>query len=93
MGGVTSMPLWQVALGLNQARHLLMTGRIVDGREAERIGLVTMPVTADELDATVESIVTNRIAVPHEGALMNKEALNASLEIMGVGALVRYHGR
>lgn len=93
MGGVSSMPLWQVALGLKQARYLLMTGRTVDGREAERIGLVTMAVPAAELDATVDGIVADCLEVPFEGALMNKEALNTSLEIMGVGALFRYHGQ
>ncbi|MFN0145126.1 MAG: enoyl-CoA hydratase/isomerase family protein [Dehalococcoidia bacterium] len=93
MGGVSSMPLWQVALGLKQARYLLMTGRVIDGREAERIGLVTMAVPAGELDATVESIVADCLEVPFEGALQNKEALNTSLEIMGVGALFRYHGQ
>src|SRR5439155_17204504 len=39
MGGVSSMPLWQVALGYKKARYLLLTGRVVDGREAERIVL------------------------------------------------------
>ena len=31
--------------------------------------------------------------MPYEGQLQNKEALNTSLEIMGVGALFRYHGQ
>jgi enoyl-CoA hydratase len=93
MGGVSSMPLWQVALGLKKARYLLMTGRVIDGIEAERIGLVTLAVPPEELDATVESIARDCLAVPFEGALQNKEALNTALEIMGVGALFRYHGQ
>jgi len=93
MGGVSSMPLWQVALGLKKARYLLMTGRVIDGIEAERIGLVTLAVPPAELDATVDAIVRDCLAVPFEGALHNKEALNTALEIMGVGALFRYHGQ
>lgn len=93
MGGVSSMPLWQVALGYKKARYLLLTGRLIDGREAERIGLVTLAVPESELDATVESIVQDCLAVPFEGALHNKEALNTALEIQGVGALFRYHGQ
>jgi enoyl-CoA hydratase len=93
MGGVSSMPLWQVALGLKKARYLLMTGRLVDGREADRIGLVSLAVPADRLDDTVDGIARDCAEVPFEGALHNKEALNTALEVMGVGALFRYHGQ
>lgn len=93
MGGVSSMPLWQVALGLKKARYLLMTGRVVDGREAERIGLVSLAVPPHQLDEAVDAIVADCLSVPFEGALQNKEALNTALEILGVGALFRYHGQ
>jgi enoyl-CoA hydratase len=92
MGGASSMPLFQVALGLKKARYLLLTGRIVDGREAERIGLVSLAVPPAELDATVDGVVADLLEVPPEGALINKETLNAALEIQGVGALFRFHG-
>jgi enoyl-CoA hydratase len=91
-GGLTSMPLWQMALGMKKARYLLMTGRIIDGHEAERIGLVTLAVPQDELDATVDGIVQDLLVVPSEGALINKSGLNTALDIMGLGAMFRYHG-
>ncbi len=93
MGGVSSMPLWQVALGLKTARYLLLTGRVLSGTEAARVGLVTMAAPEAELDATVQGIVDDCLAVPFEGALQAKEALNTALEIQGVGALFRYHGQ
>jgi enoyl-CoA hydratase len=93
MGGVSSMPLFQVLLGVRAARYLLMTGRIVDGRAAERMGLVTLAVPAAELDATVDGIAADAAAIPPEGQLHQKEALNTALEIQGVGALFRYHGQ
>ena len=93
MGGVSSMPLWQVALGVKAARYLLLTGRLVDGRTAERMGLVSLAVPGDELDETVEAIAADVAAVPAEGQQQNKETLNTALEIMGVGALFRYHGQ
>jgi enoyl-CoA hydratase len=92
-GGMTSMPLWQVALGLKKARYLLMTGRIIDGSEAERIGLVTMAVPPDELDATVDDIVAGLVEIPPDGAFIAKEGLNTALELMGVGTMFRYHGQ
>jgi enoyl-CoA hydratase len=93
MGGVSSMPLWQVLLGAKQARYLLFTGRLVDGREAERIGLVSLAVAPDELDATVDAIAADCASVPAAGQRQHKETLNTDLEIMGVGALFRYHGQ
>jgi enoyl-CoA hydratase len=93
MGGVSSMPLFQVLLGPRAARYLLMTGRVVDGATAERLGLVTLAVAPAELDATVEGIAADMAAIPAEGQLFHKEALNTALEIQGVGALFRYHGQ
>src|SRR6185437_9710278 len=81
------------ALGLKKARYLLLTGRVIDGREAERIGLVSLAAPAAELEATVESIAQDCLAVPADGALLNKETLNTALDILGVGALFRYHGQ
>jgi enoyl-CoA hydratase len=93
MGGVSSMPLWQVLLGAKRARYLLLTGRLVDGQEAERMGLVSLAVAPDDLDATVDAIAADCAAVPPAGQRQHKETLNTDLEIMGVGALFRYHGQ
>jgi enoyl-CoA hydratase len=93
MGGVSSMPLFQVVLGVRAARYLLMTGRIVDGTAAERMGLVTMAVPPAQLDEVVESVAADVAAIPPDGQLHQKEALNTALEIQGVGALFRYHGQ
>lgn len=91
-GGVSSMPLWQVILGPKRARYLLFTGRTIDGKEAERIGLVSLTVSADQLEQTVNQIATEMSEIPNEGIIHNKEVLNTDLEIMGVGAMFRYHG-
>jgi enoyl-CoA hydratase len=93
MGGVSSMPLWQVLLGPKRARYLLFTGRLIDGPAAERMGLVTLSVPASELAATVDAIAADCAAVPEAGQRQHKETLNTDLEIMGVGAMFRYHGQ
>ena len=93
MGGVSSMPLWQVVLGPKVARYLLFTGRTVSGSEAARIGLVSLAVPMSDLHATVQAIAEDCAAVPPDGQRQHKETLNTDLEIMGVGALFRYHGQ
>jgi hypothetical protein len=59
----------------------------------ERIGPVSLAVPAAELTETVGGIARDCLAVPVEGALMNKGTLNTALEVLGVGALFRYHGQ
>jgi enoyl-CoA hydratase len=93
LGGVSSMPLWQVVLGPKVARYLLFTGRTVSGAEAARIGLVSLAVPPDDLHDTVQAIAEDCAAVPADGQRQHKETLNTDLEIMGVGALFRYHGQ
>jgi enoyl-CoA hydratase len=92
-GGVTSMPLWQVALPLKKARYLLMTKRVVDGATAERFDLVTMAVPDAELSATVDAIAQDCVQLTPTGARTQKAALNTALDMMGLGAMFRYHGQ
>ncbi len=93
-GGVTSMPLWQLLLGPKKARYLLFTGRLIDGREAERIGLASLAVPAEDLEGTVSELATGMATGRgRTGGLTHlKESLNTDLEMMGVGAMFRYHG-
>ena len=93
MGGPSSMPLWQVALPLKVARYLLLTGRVVDGTTAASIGLVSLAVEPDALGVTVDELAAEIAAVPAQAQQLNKETLNTALEIMGVGAMFRYHGQ
>jgi enoyl-CoA hydratase len=91
-GGVSSMPLWQVLLGPKKARYLLFTNKIIDGIEAERIGLVSEVVPADKLEETVNQIAANMAESDPQSLFYGKESLNMHQEILGLGALFRYHG-
>ena len=92
LNGVTSMPLWQVLLGPKKARYLLMTGRRLNGMEAEQFGLVSVAVPADQLESEVQSFAGEMMAPGGPGFLTMKETLNTDLEMMGVGAMFRVHG-
>ena len=90
-GGVDSMPLWITYLGQRKAKELFLTGQIIDGKEAERIGLVNRAVPADKLEEEVWNMAKLFCDSSPDGLAIQKEAFNTHAEIMGRGALFAYH--
>jgi enoyl-CoA hydratase len=90
-GGVSSMPLWITYLGVRKAKELLMTSKLISGKEAERIGLVNKAVPPDKLEEEVWAMAKNMAEVPPDGMLFAKEAINTHMQILGLDALFTYH--
>jgi enoyl-CoA hydratase/carnithine racemase len=59
LGGCSRLP---AVVGLGIAKELIMTGRVIDGREAHRIGYANRIAPAAELDATCEALCTELLA-------------------------------
>jgi enoyl-CoA hydratase/carnithine racemase len=86
VGGSSRLPS---VVGLGRAKELIMASKLVDGIEAERIGLVNRVAPADELDETTEQLVGELLAcAPRAVALAKrlldtvaKPTLSASLEL------------
>ena len=53
VGGCSRLP---AVVGLGRAKELIMTGRLIDGREAHRIGLANRIAPAAELDAATDGL-------------------------------------
>jgi enoyl-CoA hydratase len=92
-GGATSMPPRQVLLGPKMARYLLFTGRTINGNRAEEIGLVSLAVPRTELDVAVDTLAMEIAEGDPASMRISKESWNVDLEMMGVGAMFRYHGQ
>lgn len=90
-GGVTSMPLWVTYLGVRKAKELLLTSKLITGKEAERIGLVNYCVPEDKLTDEVWKVAKLMTDVPPDGMIILKEALNTHMKIMGLDAEFTYH--
>jgi enoyl-CoA hydratase len=82
--GCPTTAMWVYRLGPEQAKRMLLTGDMIDGREAERIGLVLKAVPAETLDAEVEALAARIASVPLNQLVMQKLMVNQTLESMGL---------
>jgi enoyl-CoA hydratase len=86
-----AMPLWNWYLGIRKAKELLLTGKLIDGREAARIGLVNESVPRDELNSAVDRWASEMASLPMDSLLLCKESLNIAADVMGLSATSRTH--
>jgi enoyl-CoA hydratase len=82
--GCPTTAMWVYRLGAERAKRMLLTGDAVDGREAERMGLVLKAVPAEALDAEVERLAARIATVPVNQLMMQKLMINQALENMGL---------
>lgn len=82
--GCPTTAMWVYRLGPERAKRMLFTGDKIDGREAERLGLVYKSVPAAELDAEVEALAERMATVPINQLMMQKLVVNQAIEAMGM---------
>ncbi|MGI8927097.1 MAG: enoyl-CoA hydratase/isomerase family protein [Tepidiformaceae bacterium] len=93
LGGLWRLPL---AVGPAKAAELLFTGDVIDAAEAQRIGLVSRVVPADELMPTARALAGKIAANPPIAMRYMKEGLRqarqATMEEMGafIGSALGY---
>jgi enoyl-CoA hydratase/carnithine racemase len=75
VGGSSRLP---AVVGLGRAKELVMTGRMIDGTEAERIGLVNRVAPATDLDAATDTLVAELLACAPVAVGLAKRVLDAA---------------
>ena len=75
VGGCSRLP---AVVGLGIAKELIMTGRVVDGREAHRIGFANRVAPADELDSTCETLCNELLACAPLAVGLAKRVMDAA---------------
>ena len=68
------------AVGKAKAMDMVLTGRMIDAAEADRIGLVARVVPADKLLEEAVSVAEKIAGFSRPAVLMAKEAVNAAFE-------------
>lgn len=82
--GCPTTAMWVYRMGAERAKRMLFTGDKIDGREAERLGLVYKAVAPDQLDAEVEALAERMATVPVNQLMMQKLVINQAIEAMGL---------
>ncbi|MBW2426583.1 MAG: crotonase/enoyl-CoA hydratase family protein [Deltaproteobacteria bacterium] len=81
--GSPATHMWTYMVGPQWAKRLLLSGERIDGRTAERIGLVMQAVPPSELDETVHALASSIAGVPYDLLAQNKSICNKAIELMG----------
>jgi enoyl-CoA hydratase/carnithine racemase len=75
VGGSTRLP---AVVGLGRAKELIMTARLIDATEAERIGLVNRVVAPEQLEQATQQLVDELLANSPVAVGRAKRVLDAS---------------
>jgi enoyl-CoA hydratase len=76
--------MWVYRLGAEWAKRLLLTGDPVDGRTAERIGLIHKAAPAADLEGEVEALARRMAQIPASQLVSMKLLVNQAYENMGL---------
>lgn len=79
--------IWPLLVGLNRAKHLLMTGEILTAAEAERFGLISRVVPAPDVVPSAMAMAERLAALAPQAVQGTKMAVNRLLA-MASGAVL-----
>ena len=75
VGGCSRLP---AVVGLGRAKELIMTGKVIDGHEAHRIGFANRIGPAEELDAVTEGFANELLACAPQAVGLAKRVMDAA---------------
>lgn len=75
--------IWPLLCGLAKAKYYLLTADFIDGKEAERIGLVSLCMPEDQVVAKAMEVATKLATGPQLAVRWTKRALNSWIRLAG----------
>lgn len=82
--GVPTPSMWVYRLGLQRAKLMMMTGKLMTGIEAAAEGLALEAVAEEKLSERVEDLLGQLTGVPKNQLMMTKMVVNQAYENMGL---------
>ena len=76
--------LWPLLIGLRKTKELLYTAKLIDAKEAEKLGLINDVVPAEQLEARTRALAEDVARTPVNHLKILKESTNNWYENMGM---------
>jgi enoyl-CoA hydratase len=83
--GTPTTAMWVYRLGIERAKQMLLTGDLINGRQAADWGL-GQAVTEVDLDDAVERMAQRIASMPRNQLIMQKMMINQAFENMGIAS-------
>jgi len=77
-GGTQRLPR---LVGIGIAKEMIFTGKMIDAKTAEKLGLLNKVVPSDKLKSTVKEAAAELMTKPPVGIQLVKQLINSSIEI------------
>jgi len=84
LGIRVTLSFWPILIGMRKTKELLLTAKLIDGTEAERIGLVNQVVPAEDLSSAALAMANDVARTAEVGLRVSKLATNRWFENMGL---------
>ena len=84
LGIPVTLSFWPILIGMRKTKELLFTAKLIDGIEAERIGLVNQAVPSEELGSAAMAMARDVARTAEVGLRVSKLATNRWFENMGL---------
>jgi len=78
--GCPTTAMWAYRIGIEKAKRMLFTGDLIDGVEAQKMGLCLESHHAELLDARVEQLLERIKTIPQNQLFFQKQVINQVIE-------------
>jgi enoyl-CoA hydratase len=88
---MTITPIMILRVGLTNALDMCLTGRMMDGKEAARIGLINRAVPVEKLEETVNNYAEGFSKFPFDGIALGKTSKQMVYDMMHITSGLSNH--